>query len=97
VAKVDVGDDSIRRFVVHHYRYDAERHERRHVLVAAFDNRREFKACMAAIRADIERREAAGEPVDRHEHSTGRTRRFVDRGHNWVDCSAAERKPPLWT
>ncbi|HEY7722778.1 MAG TPA: hypothetical protein VIB11_13145 [Pedococcus sp.] len=78
MARVDVGDDSIRRFVVHHYRYDPERHERRHVLVAAFDNRREFKACMAAIQADIERREAAGEPVDRHEHSTGR---IYEPGH----------------
>lgn len=72
MSRVDVGDDSIRRFVVYHYRYDPERHERRHVLVAAFDNELEFEASMGSIRADIERRQAAGEPVDRNEHPNGR-------------------------
>jgi len=78
VAKVDGGDDSIRRFVVYHYRFDPERPERRHVLVAAFDKKREFEACMASIRTDIERRATAGEPVDRHEHSLGR---IYEPGH----------------
>lgn len=72
VARVDARDDSIRRFVVHHYRYDPERHERRHVVVAAFDNEREFQECMRSIQADIDRRRADGEPVDRNEHATGR-------------------------
>ncbi len=71
VAEVDVGDDGIRRYVVRHYRYDPQRHERRHVLVAAFDDRRDYEACLRAVHADIERRRAAGEPVDRREHATG--------------------------
>jgi hypothetical protein len=30
--------------VVRHYRFDPARRERRHVVVAAFDNKREFEA-----------------------------------------------------
>jgi nitroreductase len=71
MARVDVGDDSIRRFVVRHYRYDPDRRERRHVLVAAFDNRREFEQCLQAVSADIDRRRAAGEPVDAKEYVSG--------------------------
>jgi hypothetical protein len=68
---VDVADDGIRRFVVRHYRYDPERHERRHVVVAAFDNEVEFRALIDSIDADIRRRRAAGEPVGRNEHASG--------------------------
>jgi hypothetical protein len=71
VARVDAADDTIRRFVVHHYRYDHDRHERRHVIVAAFDNKREFEACLRSITAGIERRRLNGEPVDRSEHASG--------------------------
>lgn len=78
MAKVDVGDDSIRRYVVHQYRYDPERHQRRHMLVAAFDNKREFEACARSIQVDIERRRAAGQPVERNEHSSGR---IYEPGH----------------
>jgi hypothetical protein len=70
VATVDVEDDSIRRFVVRHYRYDPERRERRHVVVAAFDNEAESDAQMAAITANVRRRRAAGEPSDRTEHAS---------------------------
>ena len=52
-------------------RYDPERHERRHVVVAAFDSRREFDACLQAVPEEIERRKAAGEQVDAHEHVSG--------------------------
>ena len=55
VAKVDVQDDTIRRFVVRHYRYDPQRHERR----------------MESVRGDIEQRRSAGGPVDRQEHVVG--------------------------
>jgi len=71
VPRVDPQDDSIRRFVVRHYRHDRERHERRHVLVGAFDNKADFDACLRSVHADIERRRAAGEPVDRNEHASG--------------------------
>jgi hypothetical protein len=71
VARVDPGDDSIGRFIVRHYRYDPRRRERRHVVVAAFDNEPEFRACMESVQAEITRRRAAGEPVDPREHVSG--------------------------
>jgi hypothetical protein len=71
VARVDPDDDDVRRFVVRHYRYDPERRERRHVVVAAFDNEREFRACMENARAEIGRRRDRGEAVDPREHVSG--------------------------
>jgi len=78
VARVDAGEDSIRRFVVRHYRYDPARRERRHVVVAAFDNQGEFERCLQAVSADIDRRRAAGEPVDAKEYASGITRQAGD-------------------
>jgi hypothetical protein len=71
VARVDPGDDNRRRYIVRHYRYDPDRHERRHVVVAAFDSRREFGACLRAVSEEIERRKTAGEQVDPREHVSG--------------------------
>jgi len=71
MGTVDVRDDGIRRFVVRHYRYDPARRERRHVVVAAFDNRREFRACFASVDAEIRSRRAAGGSVDAMEHASG--------------------------
>ena len=65
------GDDSIERFIVRHYRYDPQRRERRHLVVAAFDNEPEFRACMASVHAEIGRRRDRGEPVDPREHVSG--------------------------
>ena len=79
-------DDGIRRFVVRHYRYDPARRERRHVVVAAFDNRREFNACFASVDAAIRNRCAAGERVEASEHASGIVRepgadRLAANGH----------------
>jgi len=71
VARVDPADDSIERFIVRHYRYDPQRRERRHVVVAVFDNEPEFRACMVSVQAEITRRREAGEPVDPREHVSG--------------------------
>jgi hypothetical protein len=71
VARVDPENDSIRRFVVRHYRYDPDRHERRHVIVAGFDNKREYKACMEETAAEIRARRERGDPVEPTEHVTG--------------------------
>jgi hypothetical protein len=86
MGTVDVGDDDIRRFVVRHYRYDPARRERRHVVVAAFDNRREFEACLASVDAGLARRRAAGEPLEANEHASGIVRepgddRLAANGH----------------
>lgn len=74
MASVDPDDDGMRRFVVQHYRYDPQRHERRHVVVAAFDNAAEFKTCLQGIQTEIERRRSVGEPVDQNEHASGTVR-----------------------
>ena len=71
MAEVDPKDDTIRRFVVRHYRYDPSRRERRHVVVAAFDNERQFLAGIEQIRGEIERRRQRGEDVDPREHASG--------------------------
>jgi hypothetical protein len=69
---VDPEDDSIERFIVCHYRYDPQRRERRHVVVAAFDSEREFQACFDSLQVEINRRRGTGEPVDAREHASGR-------------------------
>jgi len=40
-------------------------------VVAAFDNEREFQACMDGVQAEIKHRREAGEPVERSEHASG--------------------------
>jgi hypothetical protein len=71
MARVDPEDDSLERFIVRHYRHDPQRRERRHVVVAAFDNEQEFRACMNSVRDEIKARRERGEPVDPGEHASG--------------------------
>lgn len=71
MSDVDPQDDSLLRYVVQHYRYDPERHERRHVVVAAFDNEREFHAYMDVLAAQLRHRQEMGESLDRNEHVSG--------------------------
>ena len=71
MAEVDPDEDSRRRFVVHHYRYDPQRRERRNVVVGAFDNKAEYQARMTEVSAELERRREAGEDVDPSEHVSG--------------------------
>jgi len=65
MAQVDPQDDTIWRWVIRHYRFDPERNERRHVVVAAYDNdaeyELEFDRYSSRIRAEI----AAGTRSDR--------------------------------
>ena len=71
VAQVDPKDDTIRRFIARHYRYDPARRERRHVVVAAFDNEPEFLACIRRVTAEIGQRRQRGQDVDAREHASG--------------------------
>jgi hypothetical protein len=64
VARVDPGDDSIRRFVIYRYAFDPVRRERRHQLVAAYDDVAEFEREL-----DLARDTLVG--FDRREHWTG--------------------------
>jgi hypothetical protein len=70
VATVDPDDDSIRRFVALHYRYDPARHERRDVVVAAFDHEHELVAFLAGESDALKARQATGD-ADSHERITG--------------------------
>jgi hypothetical protein len=71
VGRVEPDDDSIRRFIVHHYRYDPGRRERRHVVLAAFDSEPEFLACVRRVEAEIAQRREREEGVDPREHASG--------------------------
>jgi hypothetical protein len=71
MPRVDPEDDNIERFIVRHYRYDSQRRERRHVVVAAFDNEQEYRACMKRVQAEIKARRERSEPVDPGEHASG--------------------------
>jgi hypothetical protein len=70
---VDPDDDTIVRWVVTHYRYDPDRRERRHVVVAAFDNPDEFHGDIHARAERLRAHRDSGEDVDRLERVTGRT------------------------
>ena len=71
MAKVDPDDDSIYRWVVLHYRYDHDRRERRHVVVAAFDNPTEFHADIEERTAQLRARKERGDDVDDAEYISG--------------------------
>jgi hypothetical protein len=69
VPQVDPTDDTIERYIVRRYAYDATRRERRHVVVGAFDNEAEGLHCVAEAHTDLLERRAAGLADDR-EHIT---------------------------
>jgi hypothetical protein len=71
VATVDPDDDNIQRYVVRHYAHDPERHERRHQVVAAFDNKTEFLRLLDKLNDVLERRRETAAAVDVLEHYTG--------------------------
>jgi hypothetical protein len=71
VARVDPDDDDIDRWVVRRYAYDPLRHERRHQVVAAFDNESQFLALLDQSREQLQQRRNAGEDIDLQEHYSG--------------------------
>ena len=71
MAAVDPDDDEIRRYVVHWYAYEPQRHERRHQVIAAVDNKREYRALLKDAETQLRRRRAAGEQIDACEHISG--------------------------
>jgi hypothetical protein len=71
VTQVDPDDDDIDRWVVHRYAYDPLRHERRHQIVAVFDNENQFLALLAQSREQLQQHRDAGEDIDSQEHYSG--------------------------
>ena len=91
MALVDPEEDSLRRFVALHHRYDEARHEWRNVVLAAFDDEHEFQEFLDARNAELEARHDAGQ-ADPREHVSGvvrepghrlraQNRRLLRRGH----------------
>lgn len=74
MAAVDPEDDSITRYVVMHYRYDHDRHERRNVVVAAFDNEAEWERAVDALGDQLRRAKASGQVMDPQEGASGHIR-----------------------
>ncbi len=70
MTEVDPDDDGIERHVLFWYRYDPVRRERRHCVVAAFDNDAEMCARMVLEGAILDERRASGESEDL-EHLSG--------------------------
>jgi hypothetical protein len=71
VAKVDPDDDSVGRYIVRRYAYDAARHERRHQTIVAFDDRMEFEAYIHDANARRRALQAADRDVDSLEYYSG--------------------------
>jgi hypothetical protein len=71
MATVDLDNDAITRFVVRHYAYDPARRERRHQVVAVFDQAREFELLIEELGAGLRRRREDGEDVDPREYYGG--------------------------
>jgi hypothetical protein len=70
VAQVDPQDDTLLRYVVFHYRHDPVRRERRHMLVAAFDDPQEFEAALQALHRELQVAIDTGR-ADPREHVSG--------------------------
>lgn len=71
MAIVDPDDDTVLRHVVRHYRYDPDRHERRHVSVAAYSTEPEFDREMDRRAADLAQRRRDDPDTDPQEHISG--------------------------
>jgi hypothetical protein len=71
MARVDPDDDNIRRYVVRHYAFDPDRYERRHGVVAAFDDEGEFMELIHRRKEDVDRRRSTGEELSALDYYSG--------------------------
>lgn len=85
MAEVRADDDTIRRFVVMHYRYDPDRRERRNVVVAAFDNEAEFQTKINSLAADLRAQRESDDPPDTRERISGVV---LEPGHHALQRNA---------
>lgn len=60
MAEVDPDDDSVERWVVWRYRFDAARGERRNVVLVAYDNAAEFEKRIHSERVILSSLQASG-------------------------------------
>ena len=78
VGAVDYDDDSRRRYVVRRYVFDPSRSERRHIVVAVVDSKREYEKLLDRLNDELQLRRGAGEEVDPREHVSGHV---MEPGH----------------
>lgn len=71
MSEVDPEDDSVMRFVVQHFRYDAVQKTFRRVAIAAYDNAAEYERRFEEEASALDRRRSAGDHVHRYEKITG--------------------------
>jgi GNAT superfamily N-acetyltransferase len=71
MARIDAHDDGLMRYVVRRYAYDPRRRERRHQVIAAFDNTREWAAFLDQAATQLRRDRDAGVITDPREYYTG--------------------------
>jgi hypothetical protein len=84
MARVDPDDDTVRRHVVRLYAYDRLRHERRHIVVAAYDDDAEYRAHLDRLHQELVGRRERGQ-VDPREHVSGTT---LEPGHATAQAAA---------
>jgi hypothetical protein len=70
VSRIDPLDDSQRRWVIHHYRFDSSRRQRRNIAVAAYDNKAEFLSAIEELHEQVSAEIASGRR-DAKEHVSG--------------------------
>ena len=70
MGSVDPHDDRVARYVVFHHRYDPERHERRNMIEAAYDNGDEMVAHVQQASRALKALKARG-AADSREHFFG--------------------------
>lgn len=110
MGEIDPMDDSRWRWVLWHYRYDPDRHQRRNVTVAAFDNEAEFQAAADALHGEVSaaidrgerdaRESVSGAILHPGYHGEQRRRRRIERAlsHNepWRPILDEGPLPPSW-
>ena len=70
MGRVDPQDDRVARYIVFHHRYDPDRHERRNMIEAAYDNHDEMVAHVLQLTRSL-RTLQAQDSVDSREHCHG--------------------------
>jgi hypothetical protein len=69
VSRIDPFDESLDRWVVEHYSYDSERHERRNRPIVAFDDPDEMVAFIDAASTELKERQRQGQADQRERYS----------------------------
>jgi hypothetical protein len=89
MASIDANDDTKRRWIVHHFRYVPERRQHRTVVVAGFNNRREWRRFIDQARSQLQERKDAG-TADSREQISGSERQA---GYDRVWRDVREHRP----